>query len=253
MASKKDRIDVQRKTIAYVDKNKSKFKSKITKYENYTPNTNSHTNSVLFDTNILIVSNDTLEATINAINLGLDKVGFLIFANATNQGGRYSEGTPAQEESICRRTNLVSCFSKMSYPIPEFGSFYINNIAIIRDTEQNNYKFFDKMIFADCILSAAYHGPPIDSNDKLCDGYREKTINKIKYILNAFLENGNYNIVLGAFGCGAFGNPCKDISNIFKEILNSDFYKGKFETIIFAVMKEMGGNNYKTFVKVFSN
>lgn len=174
-------------------------------------------------------------------------MGFLVFANASNPGGRYSEGTPAQEESICRRTNLVSCFSKMSYPIPEFGSFYLKNLGIIRDTENNNYNYFNNVITADCVLSAAYHGPPIDNEDRLCDGYRERTKIKIEQILNAFLENGNYNIVLGAFGCGAFG----DIAIIFKQVLSSKQYKGRFENVIFAVLKDVGGQNYKTFVNVF--
>ena len=202
-----------------------------------------------FTTNITVVSHDTLEAVINS---GLINVGFLVFANATNPGGAYAEGTPAQEESICRRTNLVSCFSRMNYPIPEFGSFYVKNLGIIRDTEKNNYNYFDSIITVDCVLSAAYHGPPIDDEDKLCDGYRARTRVKIEQILNAFLENGNYNIVLGAFGCGAFGNPVGDIANIFKEVLSSKQYEGRFENVIFAVLKDVGGQNYKTFVEVFS-
>jgi uncharacterized protein (TIGR02452 family) len=249
--SKKDRIMIQRKTIEYVDKNKAKFKSTIIKYQNNLPTLPN--NKPTFNTKITVCSTDTLETVINLIYTGLCNVSFLVFANATNPGGRYQEGTPAQEESICRRTNLVSCFGKMSYPIPEFGCFYINNLAIIRDTENNNYTMYDKPINTSCVVQAAYHAPPTDTNDKLCSGYREKTKLKIQQILNAFLVNENYNIVLGAFGCGAFGNPVNDIANIFKEILDSDEYKNRFQSVTFAVLKEAGGNNYKTFVRVFNN
>jgi len=184
--SKKNRIQVQRDTIAYVERNKSKFHTRIIKYGNNMPLLSS---SKKFVTNIIVTQQDTLEAVISS---GLPNVGFLIFGNATNPGGGYAEGCPAQEESICRRTNLVNCFSKMSYPVPEFGCFYIKNLGIIRDMEKNDYNYFENIITADCVLSAAYHGPPIGNDNKLCQGYREKTKIKIQQILNAFLENENY-------------------------------------------------------------
>lgn len=243
--SKKQRIEVQRDTIQYINKNRSKFKSKIIKYTNNTPNL--IRSSILFKTQIIVTPDDTLEAVAKLILSGSMHVGFLVFANATNPGG-----TPAQEESICRRTNLVDCFNNMNYPIPEFKSFYIKDLAIIRDSEKNKYKYLNKILLTDCVVAAAYHSPPTDKNNKLCDGYKEKTKIKIKQILNAFIINGKFEIVLGAFGCGAFNNPVNDIANLFKEILSSDEYKDQFKIINFAVMKDMNGENYKTFVNILS-
>ncbi|CAH6420795.1 Domain of unknown function (DUF2263)-containing protein [uncultured virus] len=246
--SKKQRIKVQNQTIDFIKKNKEKFKSKIIKYDNYSPKINI---GPKFKTKIQVVPLDTLEAAINVNNINNTKTGFLVFANSSNPGGRYKEGTPAQEENICRRTNLVQCFNNMKYPIPEFGSFYIKNLVILRDTEANNYKFLSKFYNMDCILSAAYHSPSINNINQLCEGFREKTRIKIISILNAFLNNGVYNIILGAFGCGAFNNPVSDISEIFHEIFQSNSYKDRFNTVTFAILKNVGINNYNIFLEKF--
>lgn len=180
-----------------------------------------------------------------------DKTGFLVMANATNKDGRYKEGTPGQEESICRRTDLTKCFKKMSYPIPDFGVFYVEGINIIRDTEKNGYKYLDQPIKTNCVLSAAYHGPPTNNKNELCDGFREKTKRKMASILNSFLKNNVLVLVLGAYGCGAFQNPVEDIAKLFHELLNNEF-KNKFKHIVFAVMKDACNKNYKVFKDIFS-
>lgn len=247
--SKNLRINIQRETIDYLNKNKSKLKAKIYKYNDFEPCL-SLDKLPSYETNILVESTDTLESTYNLQSkYPNSKIGFLIFANASNPGGNYKEGTPAQEESICRRTDLVKCFEKMKYPIPEFGSFYIKDLAVIRNTEKNNYKFFDKIMYFDCVLSAAYHGPSC-TETKLENSFREKTKIKIKFVLNSFLNNNVIDVVLGAFGCGAFGNPVQDIALIFKELLYGE-YKNKFRSVIFAVLKDMSGENFKVFSNIF--
>jgi uncharacterized protein (TIGR02452 family) len=202
---------------------------------------------------IIVTPDDTLEAVCKLLSSGSKRVGFLVFANATNPGGRYKDGSPAQEESICRRTNLVSCFDRMNYPVAEFGSFYIKDLAIIRDVEKSGYTYLNNIVTADCVVAAAYHAPPIDYDGKIAVGYRERTRIKIQQVLNAFVANGNDEIVLGAFGCGAFSNPVEDMAQIFKSVLGGDMYRGIFKTVVFAVMKDMSGVNYNAFVSVFAN
>ena len=81
--SKKLRIDVQRETIGYISKNKSKFNSTIIKYANSEPTI---TKNMSLKANISVVSQDTLEATMNLMTITNSKVGFLVFANSTNPG-----------------------------------------------------------------------------------------------------------------------------------------------------------------------
>lgn len=48
--------------------------------------------------------------------------------------------------------------------------------------------------------------------------YKTGTEEKIKSILKIGLVNGHDSIVLGAFGCGAFGNPPKHIAALFEKV-----------------------------------
>lgn len=247
MYSKKKRIDIQRETIKYVDNNSRKFNSKSTKYDNV----NHVDPKKIYDTTIEVSPLDTLEAVKSYGEKYGEVFSFLVMANATSPGGGYKYGSPAQEESICRRTNLPQCFSSIKYPISEYGCVHIKNIHIIRDTEENKYEFFKTPIVSNCILSAAYKCPETDANNKLTGKFREGTIKKIQNILDCFYENGEVNIVLGAYGCGAFLNPVEDIASIFKDILESKKYKNMFKHVVFAVLSSCFRKNYDCFIETF--
>eukprot|EP00300_Choanocystis_sp_HF-7_P003898 c12971_g1_i1.p1 GENE.c12971_g1_i1~~c12971_g1_i1.p1 ORF type:complete len:283 (+),score=37.99 c12971_g1_i1:35-850(+) len=249
--SKSERIEVQRETIVYLERApKRKFDSHVVKYGDGEADCEPSPRSS-GSTRIQVSPADTLDAVAELIaECDGEKVGFLVMANDVNKGGGYLRGTNGQEEAVCRRTNLPLCFPKMDYPIPEYGSFYIAGAKIIREAESRGYAFLDRPIVADCVLSAAYHGPPTDAKDMLTDGYRERTRRKIHALLNAFLVNECLNVVLGAYGCGAFGNPAADIASLFAEALEGK-YAGAFDRVVFAVMKEASGKNFRVFRDAF--
>ena len=43
-------------------------------------------------------------------------------------------------------------------------------------------------------------------------------------------------LVLGAFGCGAFGNPPQDVARCFASALASDEFRGEFARVVFAIV-----------------
>lgn len=246
------RKEIQQDTEKYLNNNKYKFKSKSTKYKNHEPE-HSKSWKTFDETTIEVLPIDTLDAVSKLKGIyPTDRVGFLVMANAGNQGGGYRRGTSGQEESVCRRTNLPLCFKSMVYPIEEFGSFHIKDLAIIRDTEAKGYTMFKSHVVCDCVLSAAYHSPPIDAEGKMTDGYRQKTKSKIEALLNAFLANGDTCVVLGAYGCGAFGNSPVEMAEIFQQVLTDKKYKDKFKHIIFAILKHAGHKNLESFTNVFN-
>lgn len=244
---KKYRIDTQKDTLKYLDKNKNKFKSTTKRYEN---NTVVHSRLLTNCVKVGVVGMDTLEAVAYFQNKLNKKFAFLVMANSSNPGGGYKSGSPAQEESICRRTNLIQCITSVKYPIPEFGGLYIKNINIIRDQETKKYEYFNEPIISDCILSCAYSNPLI-KDGQMEKKYRKNTMIKIRAMFNILLENSNTNIILGAYGCGSFGNEPKDMANIFKEVISE--YKYRFENIIFAIIKDQWINNYNTFNEIFGS
>jgi uncharacterized protein (TIGR02452 family) len=55
-------------------------------------------------------------------------------------------------------------------------------------------------------------------------------------------------LILGAFGCGVFGQDATNAASIFKQYLNSGQYN--FKKVIFAIPKSKD-HNYDKFLKVF--
>ena len=63
----------------------------------------------------------------------------------------------------------------------------------------------------------------------------EKTMKRrIEKVLRIALENGNKTVVLGAWGCGVFGNDPKAIARYFKSVIEEKFLD-QFTHIVFAI------------------
>lgn len=54
-------------------------------------------------------------------------------------------------------------------------------------------------------------------------------------VLTVAAREGHASVVLGAWGCGAFGGDTESVAGIFKEALAGPF-RGVFEEVVFAVL-----------------
>ena len=54
-------------------------------------------------------------------------------------------------------------------------------------------------------------------------------------------------MVLGAFGCGAFGTPAGPVAALFREALASPEFRGSFARVVFAVLDPLGTGNLGPF------
>ena len=63
------------------------------------------------------------------------------------------------------------------------------------------------------------------------------------------------NIILGAWGCGVYGNDPEIISGYFHEVLVSECYSSLFNKVIFAIINDENsvGNNYEIFKNRLDN
>ena len=91
-------------------------------------------------------------------------------------------------------------------------------------------------------------------NEKL----KEINYYKIKAIIECAVENDVDNLILGAYGCGAFGNDPQLISEAFKIILIDEEYYKYFENVHFAIFTTLNEtknlNEFKhTFEKYIKN
>jgi uncharacterized protein (TIGR02452 family) len=223
---------------------------------------------------------DSLIAAKNLIDNGF-KPAVLNMANSKMPCGGVLRGSGAQEENISRRSNLFQSLyryhnigndfgvdqterhnnPKLQYPMDKnFGGIYSKNVVVFRNSEDKNYSLLDEPYFVDVISVAAIREPELDKDGHFTKNVKAIEKNKIRTIFNIALENGNDSIVLGAFGCGAFKTPPKEMAKLFHEIIEEEEYDYKFKAITFAIIESNSNyeahnpeGNLKPFVDEFAN
>lgn len=162
----------------------------------------------------------------------------LNFANALCAGGAYTVGGDAQEESICRASLLY-------YTIRDEKEFYCAN----RDVHSALYT--DGMILSENVpiirtddgnllsepMTADFVTCPAVNRRELLPWHRQRADEimecRIEKIVS-FMQSLNRDvIVLGAFGCGAFGNKRENVLPCFEKAVNK--YTDGTAEIIFAI------------------
>eukprot|EP00759_Apiculatamorpha_spiralis_P046512 PhF_6_TR42853/c0_g1_i1/m.64907 len=196
---------------------------------------------------IVLCQGDTLDAAQYALkNIpGCKHVAVLNFASDTNPGGGYkSNQRGTQEESNCRRSSLPLCLESAPYPIGATGVIYSPQVVVFRSNEKSGYT----------LLPDPYHVGVISAALRQCDvtvpKQRIELLTKIDGVLRCAVHNQHDCVVLGAWGCGAFGNDPKDIALAHSEIVNSYVGQNGLETVIFAIPK---GVNFDAFKEIFSS
>lgn len=221
-----------------------------------------------FETKIYV---ENIDSYLKAIEMG-PKAAVLNMASSRNPGGGVTKGSKAQEEDLCRRSNLVVSLYSFSdrgrlsskrlrsgcYPIPTYGGIYSPKVTIYRDTDYNTYQ---EPHYTNVISVAAMVRPEYDPETlQIKKSQVHIAKRKIRSILRIALLRGHTKLVLGAFGCGAFCNPPKHIAQLFKEVLSETEFFNVFEEICFAILDD--GNtgkehnpegNYKPFLDVFGS
>lgn len=193
------------------------------------------------------------------------KTAVLNFASATNPGGGVKKGSGAQEECLCRSSNLFQVLNTKS----AYDNYYNKNRnlhdarytdtiiyspdIIVFKTDEEFPKLIDdsKWIKTDIITCPA----PclINLNIKQTELF-EIHKRRARKILTSAINNDVKNIVLGAFGCGAFRNNPEIVARAYKEILIDEEFAKYFDEIIFAVYSdEKNLTNYNVFYRIFKN
>lgn len=161
----------------------------------------------------------------------------LNFASAKNPGGGVLKGHNAQEESLCKASSLYP----MIYQCDEFYNPrpidpYFTDRIIYTDSVyffKNDYGQYINPIKCDVITCAAPSYAFYDYNRVDPLEHEEVITRRFTKVLMSAIENGRRNIILGAWGCGVFGNPPDINSGVFRNVL--DEYYNSFDDIIFAI------------------
>lgn len=197
-----------------------------------------------------------------------DDHGILVLnlANPVHPGGGVRNGARAQEEDLCRKSSLL-----LSLESKEARKYYDYNkslntslgsdalmiapyVEIIKDA---NGDLLDDTVVVSVLTCAApmiSHGKEGMSESE----YEDMVYNRIMGMLKCVAYLGYRHLVLGAWGCGAFGNDAHVISNLFYKALKEMNYnklreKDLFRRIDFAVLdRTQDQYNFKEFYRNFA-
>lgn len=190
---------------------------------------NSRTVPVLSGKSIIDIKNeDCIDACVRIILLYPDsRVGLLNMASDLSPGGGVVKGARAQEEDICRRTTLYPTLTQQRYPLASDEVVYTPNVKIVKESDYS--RCLSLVNIAGIVSAAALRRPVLNDLGELNQRDKDLLKNKVRMVLETFEYHKMDHIVLGAWGCGAFRNPPKQVAEIFREILNEfDFRRVTF-------------------------
>ena len=116
--------------------------------------------------------------------------------------------------------------------IPVFGAVYLSDICIIRDEEFVLAAPLHVSVIAASLRNSATDGETLDVKQRLF------VCRKIASVLSVAMNEGHRTVVLGAWGCGAFGGGAqytKEVASCFADVLRQPEYKSAFDTVAFAI------------------
>lgn len=206
------------------------------------------------ETEIIVTESTSFAAAREYLDCG--RVAVLNFANPHYPGGGVTQGAMAQEECLCRSSNLYPCLCGDGV----FGDFYSYHRT------KTDYDFSDRLIYTPGVTVFKDDSPvpqPLNREEWFqvdvitCAApylakrrYVNQTVLKnrfkrrIRNILEAAIENEAEVLILGAFGCGAFGNPPRVVAQAFREVLTEHRYMTAFARVVFAIKSSVGGDPY---------
>lgn len=195
----------------------------------------------------------------NVIELERDenKIGILNFASAKHPGGGFKTGAQAQEESIARSStlypSLLSPTAEHFYQLhrhdPQAGFYshamiYSPNVVLLRDDDGQ----WQRPVCADVLTAPAVNAKVVKQSllGRLAPKSEMAKVERVMReraarVLYAFERAGVKHLVLGAWGCGVFGNDIQMIANIWADLLARDGarFKRSFDRIVFAILGDM--------------
>ncbi|KAF8464880.1 hypothetical protein BDZ91DRAFT_729065 [Kalaharituber pfeilii] len=174
-------------------------------------------------------------------------------------GGGFLNGATAQEESLCMRNKGCVYTPDICVFRGRYGQDQANEESHHQPHPADKVNPPKEWWYVDVITSAALRQPEVlsDVSRYAKDQDREIMREGMRLVLRAAMLGGCRKIVLGAWGCGAYGNPVQEVAQLWKRVLLGRGGHGKtefaewFEQVVFAIV---GGpsKNLRVFNETFA-
>jgi uncharacterized protein (TIGR02452 family) len=159
----------------------------------------------------------------------------LNFANGVEPGGGFLCGATAQEESLCRLSSLYwtltgdPMYLHHSYRNASDSTDWAILSPRVPFFRNDQLEPFDQPLKLDFITCAAPFAPTIGQAESSI--LLRQRIHRVLAIARSYRYTA---LVLGAWGCGAFGNDPQQTAEDFRSAMETDF-AGDFADIVFAI------------------
>jgi len=210
---------------------------------------------------IRITEQDTFDCAIAMIaDNPAEGVCVLSMANGYMQGGSWLGGAAAQEEQLCCRSTLSRTLRVQYYPLPgveekddRISVVFSPDVRIFR-TRSPHYTFYEDLqekkspekVAVITAVALNLRGRQTSDGKFPSAADRDVTKDIVKLVLRVAAKRGQKRLVLGALGCGAFGNPPGEVAAVFREVFEEKEFRGRWMEIVFAILP------YKNNVEAFS-
>ena len=194
----------------------------------------------------------TLGAARRMVEAGMKPLA-LNFANGAEPGGGFLWGARAQEECLCRSSALYLTLrgdpmyaAHKKRPLPDSTDWAIlsPDVPVFRTDAGVPLEEPWLLSFLTC---AAPYAPRVGQPES--GNLLQKRISRVLAIARAY---GYSSLVLGAWGCGAFGNDTQRTARDFRTALEGEF-AGVFSDVVFAVTDWSAERRFLTpFREIFS-
>ncbi|MCJ1312994.1 hypothetical protein MMC25_006670 [Agyrium rufum] len=177
----------------------------------------------------------------------------LNMANANVPGGGWLKGALAQEESLCYRSSLSLTLQRKHYPLSNNECIYSPAVTIFRSNLNQGHTLHpdltsapERLPVVSVVSIAALRDPAISTSSETGEEryrfLRDRALmrRKMRACLRVAGREKHRRLVLGALGCGAFGNPRGEVVSCWKEVLAEEEFAGWWEGIVFAVLEDGG-------------
>lgn len=194
-------------------------------------------------TEVIVADMKTFDA---ALKYREGKTCVLNFASFKNPGGGFLKGEVAQEEYLCQNSTLYNVLS-------QFTSYYEKNRLNTNDALYWNRAIYSPGIVVlpsevkvDVLSCAA---PNIKASRMIDSKKVQAVISRIKFVLDILEKEWCDTVILGAFGCGVFGNDPRFVAKIFRS--QGVLHRG-FKRVVFAILNSKSVN-HRAFEEVYSD
>ncbi len=190
------------------------------------------------DTIIEVQNETTLSAARRLLDGGLNPV-VLNFASATTPGGGFLDGGRAQEEYLARSSALVASighsnmydYHRTSWtPFYSDYAIYSPDVPVFRADDGTLLSVPYEISMITCAAVNA-NKVPAEEQSRIAD----VMASRFARVLHIGLAHNHDAIVLGAWGCGAFGNDPSAIAGLFRSALQGPSGRG-YRHVVFAIV-----------------